>query len=1439
MADPAPSVAVATGSLVVTGTATSFIAAENDLFCARGQAVPIASRQSPTQITLKQPWPVAPLSGEQAFNILSLGEYWRSAISINKRFADLLAKWEVVNPFKFDAAGTLAERDNYNNQPRGFVYVATDQRPIHIYIKLANTNSPTDWSDPIYLGSGGQVDYEQALEQERQARIAADSALSGQASSLRTDLNAITGRVGAAETAVTANAAAIVNEAALRKGRDDEIATNLGTLSDNVGGALATLRNDLTDEGAYRRQVAADLASADTRLTAADVALSTRITNEALVSAQATAAVALNLGTLSDALGAADAALRRDLNDEGAYRRQVASDLATADARLTLAVTNEAALRKGRDDEIAANLSSSVAALGAADALEANLRADGDAYVRADLRTETAPSAPLADRPGDTPLAFTRLIGGGSASNLPPITDAPVITDRGAVLRLVDTDLIASRSYVVIEPGRLYLGRWTIQRRLSPSPDAPVRLLVAWFDRNRAALVGADAVQIVREMPTLAPGDGRQDIALLLSTVAGDNIAAVVPASAVYGVVCIRTLGGAQATDVEVLSLHQVEDGTAYSPDLQALTSRVTAQESIQAGPRLDDIEANLDGAATRQYETLTAARGASIPLTVNRIVTLGLTQASVGGATYLRSSTSGAGAGRFQSADGAWWEITARDAALEQLGAGQGDATADAAAIQAAGRYGPVATVGTPLQPLNIADLASYFDTAFYDDGSRKGALPGLYGKRPIPALARDAGMTHAGDLIAQLHCPVSAQATAYREIIFGDSLTTFSADLAHRSNTLAARMWQELSAQAGGNSFFLKSLGIGGKTLTSLFDTSPNRPQRPLFWPTDDGRRLIDIGRDMNPTRSWFSFGMNDGPGMSITGLRNVLTEVRAWPKPSDIVFMTNLLPRPTINTDAPWWNTIADQEGKHRAAGLVRTFAKYMGIGLVDMNRQFVRAVHGWDPCLISMVRSQTATPVTNGFAGTQPCIDYHAVINIDTSQLPENTGVIAFPTGPGSVDVVYLTRLTGNTYGISCYAGEGSDNWGYSLGNIVTIAPNNGSYIRLHFEKSGNSARLYRDGTAEEEYGANLDDFWRGKIICYGGQFTPKITANPGVIVGAAFDYGVPTPCNPSTRLSEVFGTGAQSLRGGAYNHPGTAIDDEVYGPVLKALQFYAGDPLTRYSPKTITVRGADGGQRRFRLDEVGFTSMDGDLVSTTGRVRAGGGLIFSASNLAPRIGQDNGEITFTTGTTADSAYARIAANGKIIGYSGGASIAGTIDPQYDNLFDLGTASLRYRQIYAGSPTISTSDAREKLDRVGGELVDGRVSPLTPAEIAWGVALGDEVGVYLWREAVASKGDGARIHVGMTVQRAIDLARAHGLDPARYGFICHDTWEAEPACEAEFAEIETGRDDAGQPILAIVQTRPATPGRPAGDRFGFRYDELTLFIAAAERAARKAA
>ena len=66
-----------------------------------------------------------------------------------------------------------------------------------------------------------------------------------------------------------------------------------------------------------------------------------------------------------------------------------------------------------------------------------------------------------------------------------------------------------------------------------------------------------------------------------------------------------------------------------------------------------------------------------------------------------------------------------------------------------------------------------------------------------------------------------------------------------------------------------------------------------------------------------------------------------------------------------------------------------------------------------------------------------------------------------------------------------------------------------------------------------------------------------------------------------------------------------------------------------------------------------------------------------------------------------------------------------------------------------------------------------------------------------------------------ERAIEIMEDNGLVATEYGFICHDEWEAEDEVGHE--------DEEGNYVLV----RPAIE---AGDKYGFRMDELLAFIAA---------
>ena len=123
---------------------------------------------------------------------------------------------------------------------------------------------------------------------------------------------------------------------------------------------------------------------------------------------------------------------------------------------------------------------------------------------------------------------------------------------------------------------------------------------------------------------------------------------------------------------------------------------------------------------------------------------------------------------------------------------------------------------------------------------------------------------------------------------------------------------------------------------------------------------------------------------------------------------------------------------------------------------------------------------------------------------------------------------------------------------------------------------------------------------------------------------------------------------------------------------------------------------------------------------------------------------------------------------------------------DNAIDLGSSNARFDDIYATNGTIQTSDRNEKQD----------IQALTDAEQRVATACKGLIRRFRWKDAVAEKGDDARLHFGVIAQDLQDAFEAEGLDAGDYGMFISQTWE----------------DDDG-----VEQTR-----------LGVRYNELLAFI-----------
>ena len=167
--------------------------------------------------------------------------------------------------------------------------------------------------------------------------------------------------------------------------------------------------------------------------------------------------------------------------------------------------------------------------------------------------------------------------------------------------------------------------------------------------------------------------------------------------------------------------------------------------------------------------------------------------------------------------------------------------------------------------------------------------------------------------------------------------------------------------------------------------------------------------------------------------------------------------------------------------------------------------------------------------------------------------------------------------------------------------------------------------------------------------------------------------------------------------------------------------------------------------------------------------------------------------FFGGNTAGYTMVSGGVNGVYLTVSGATAfqaVTSSFRPQIDGSPNLGAASQRWNTVYATTGTINTSDEREKQ----------QIRALTAAEQRVAVALKSLVKAFKFNSAVQAKGDAARIHVGVIAQEVIAAFQAENLDPMRYGIVCYDQWDAEG-------------------------------DRPAGDRYGVRYEELLAFIIAA--------
>jgi hypothetical protein len=286
-------------------------------------------------------------------------------------------------------------------------------------------------------------------------------------------------------------------------------------------------------------------------------------------------------------------------------------------------------------------------------------------------------------------------------------------------------------------------------------------------------------------------------------------------------------------------------------------------------------------------------------------------------------------------------------------------------------------------------------------------------------------------------------------------------------------------------------------------------------------------------------------------------------------------------------------------------------------------------------------------------------------------------------------------------------------------------------------------------------------------------------------GAMFRVGFSgTTLNENTQLTVIGGT-LGGPNGGSF---GSAFDIGLVNGVI-----ISAPSISRYTTSIKT----DATTRINSVLSCGFSNISVTTIYTDA-TKVTGIIPIALSNTSPYNQQ------FARLNRVISTQVRAADNGtsgdlELRGanvFLGNSAGGGYVAPYLDNSTSIGYPGQRWSVVYAATGTINTSDGRDKQD----------VFTLDDAEQRVAATLKGLIKKFRFKDAVETKGDQARIHVGVIVQDVIAAFEDEGLNPMRYGIVCYDEWDAR-------------QDEDGNEITA------------AGNRYGIRYEELLAFIISA--------
>lgn len=461
--------------------------------------------------------------------------------------------------------------------------------------------------------------------------------------------------------------------------------------------------------------------------------------------------------------------------------------------------------------------------------------------------------------------------------------------------------------------------------------------------------------------------------------------------------------------------------------------------------------------------------------------------------------------------------------------------------------------------------------DAIFLGSGSKLVNIPVLSRKHLIP-IGAGGPVVPTGDYIPAAHTPLGSK-RAVTVMFIGDSHTTWDAQDIYTAPGLVRKLAEKFQNENPTTAYTFLNYGIGGTNLANLTmlnadGTSSWTPSYYPDWWTDHTQSWLQMAQIAAPDIMVWVRCTNEvslSSALLINRSEAVLEICNTWAKPPGHVLCIEPT-RSLRHHQAP--NV---EEGVH---GVLRSFARFFKLGVLDMARMSCMAREGFDPLREMAFLSATANENSHKtLPYTFPGVTRSYGLAVITWGIPgdnafaEAGGEFQFTTSSvaGNIFRVGIDFVTNCWYyqsDVPSVEGGSTSSIPRTITNIPGVLPDSG--------KQNFIFQLYGSRVVAQLWDASLSSsnitIFDGNIIKVGGLFVPTVSCTN---TGAEFLVGSLSMSTPVLNVPTLTDTEAYGLEAGAgpagtdyYGgdggiHVGAGMIAQIYMPLLNATSFATG------------------------------------------------------------------------------------------------------------------------------------------------------------------------------------------------------------------------------------------------------------------------------------------